>query len=89
MKVDLHTDRGDLNRSFFTALILPATLDDGSRNCAPDVLIYGDRCFKLDADHTRRLRRPTYVPATWHVTGPMRRKIEAAGILVPAGTGMP
>lgn len=88
MKVHLHTDKDNLNASFFTALILPQTLDDGSKGGAPDVLIYGDRCFRLDPDHTRRLRRPTYVPASWHVTGPMRRKIEAAGVLVPAGTGV-
>lgn len=67
MKVHLHADAKALPASFVTAL-------DVQRPAAPDVIVYGDRMYRRDADHSVRLRRPTYVEATWLVTGPIAQR---------------
>jgi hypothetical protein len=71
MKVHLHADSKALPASFVTALDVPG---------APrDVIVWGDRMFRLDPDHTTRLRRPTYVEATWFVSGPITQRARMNG----------
>ena len=71
VKVHLHGS-ADLARSFVTALWV-----DG---LAPEIIVYGDHMFRRDWAESQRLRRPTYIRASYLITGPTAERHGLAGL---------
>jgi hypothetical protein len=70
VKAHLHADSAARPDSYITAVELQLP--------APDVVINGEHIYRLEPDATRRLRRPTYVRATYAITGPVARRAGVA-----------
>lgn len=74
MKVHLHSSADRIERTFRFAIEVPPI--DGR---PPKVVIWGEGLYVLDAEHTRRLRRPIYVSASYFIHGPVQARAGVPG----------